>query len=194
MGTGAAISVTCSELCFRLRKVRVPYVGPILCGANDRLIYSTGQCIARVLITGFAVISSLLCFRRALFRSSSALISCLLRLLSFRADNHLYILRTPSFLMMLILRRRTLSQQQILSFHPAMYVFLPLDQETIKAVTQSFPLIKPAFCGESPSPLASGLVRLSRGCASLTAYNTTPEPLLLPEGSLVAILIDVAPV
>lgn len=50
--TGASVSVISAQLCSRLRKVRTPYSGPSLCGANGDAIRPSGYCTVRVTIDG----------------------------------------------------------------------------------------------------------------------------------------------
>lgn len=48
--TGASISVIHADLCSRLRKVKTPYGGPYLHGANNQDIRPSAYCTVRVLI------------------------------------------------------------------------------------------------------------------------------------------------
>lgn len=48
--TGASISVISADLCSRLRKVKTPYLGPSLCGANGMTIQPSGYCTVRIII------------------------------------------------------------------------------------------------------------------------------------------------
>lgn len=50
--TGASVSVISAQLSSRLRKVRTPYTGPSLRGANGDKIRPSGYCTVRVMIDG----------------------------------------------------------------------------------------------------------------------------------------------
>lgn len=83
--TGATIFVIIANLCSRLRKVKTPYSGPCLRGANDNDIQPTAYCTVRVSIEGIrhsiqcAVISQCahdLILGWDFLASSSSVISC----------------------------------------------------------------------------------------------------------------------
>lgn len=189
--TGAAISVIDRELCFRLRKVQTPYAGPMLCGANDSPIRPTGLCTARILIDGIrhhiqlAVLSS--CAHQIILgwdflSAASAVISCgrpLIRItdteLSSAADLSSPNLVTAADFLLPPGRERvlTIKSRDILDGDA---VVAPCQRCIFRGIT-----------------IASCLVRFSRGYASITACNTTPEPLLLPEGTTVASITEEAP-
>lgn len=192
MDTGAAISVIDRELCHRLRKVQTPYVGPVLCGANENRIYPIGQCTVRVLIDGIrhhiqlAVLSS--CAHPIILgwdflSAASAVISCgppVIRITDTE-NSSAYDFSSPHLV-------------------AAADFVLPPAQERILTIRSSDTIDGDAVvvpdqrCIFRGIAIACCLVRFSRGHASLTAYNTTTEPQLLPEGSTVASLIDIAPV
>lgn len=52
INTGATISVMSADLCSRLQKVKMPYVGSSLIGANGAIIWPSAQCTARVFSDG----------------------------------------------------------------------------------------------------------------------------------------------
>lgn len=83
--TGATIFVIIANLCLRLRKVKTPYSGPCLRGANDNDIQPTAYCTVRISIERIrhsiqcAVISPCahdLTVGWHFLASSSAVISC----------------------------------------------------------------------------------------------------------------------
>lgn len=182
--TGASISIINEDLCSRLRKVRTPYVGPLLRGANEVMIEPSGQCTARVLIgevlhhIQFAVLSP--CAHQIILgwdflSSSSAVISCRQPVI------HLYDTDLAS-----------LSDVPVPRLVASADYVLPPGQETVFSVTcASVPdgdlIAVPAGSFACKGVIVPPcLIHFSRGSALIAAMNTTPQPILLPQGTTVA--------
>lgn len=192
--TGAAVSVLRSDLCSRLRKVKTPYLGPILRGANNALIHPDGQCTARVLIDGirhhieFIVLPT--CIHELILgwdflHSASAVISC--------REEVVHITDTA-------LAPVTDSSPSCVNLAIAVDYVLRPGHEDVVAVTSSQiaegdALVAPSSrCTARGILIAACLVRFSRGRALLSACNTTPDPVMLPKGMTVATLADTQPI
>lgn len=186
--TGASISVISMELCARLRKVRTPYSGPSLYGANSSMIKPSGQCTVRI-STGqlrhhvqCAVLSP--CAHHLILgwdflSSASAVISC--------QQPEIEIADTED-------SRIPEEEPQLNLTANADYVLSP-GHETILSVHSTQIRDGDALIVPSARFIPRGVViptcfvRFARGAAPLLATNTTSEPILLPEGTTVASVV-----
>lgn len=181
--TGASISIIHADLCSRLRKVRTPYVGPALRGADKNAIQPSGQCTARVFIEGirhhilFAVLAP--CAHQMILgwdflSSASAIISC----------------RAPS-ISITDTAFDTVPDGRIHQLVSTSDFVLPPGESVLSVTSDSIvdgdALIVPAgnFIPKGLM-IPACLVRFSSASALLAAVNTTTEPILLPQGATVA--------
>lgn len=191
--TGASISVIHADLCTRLRKVKTPYMGSSLIGANGTNIRPSAQCTARVFIDGirhhitFAVLSP--CAHELILgwdflSSASALISCRQRVLHMtETDNCSGVI-----------------EEQRLRFFTAADSVIPPRQEQLIALSSTSILNGDVFitpygrCLARGIAFASSLVRFQENSAAIIGLNTTTETILLPQGSAVTCYVDTQPV
>lgn len=180
--TGASISIMHEDLCSRLRKVKTPYVGPALRGANEAAIKPSGYCTARVLIDGirhhiqFAILSP--CAHQLILgwdflSSASAVISCRQPALHITETD--YVSDAPSL--------------QLAA--AADFLLVPGDETVISVTSEKIidgdVLVAPSgqFARKGVL-LPTCLLRFASGSAHLAAMNTTSEAILLPRGATVA--------
>lgn len=190
--TGATTSVLRSDLCSRLRKVRTPYVGPVLRGANNVLIQPDGQCTARVSIDGIRhhieMIVLPTCIHELILgwdflHSASAVISFKENVIHITDTTDAPIpVSSPSISNLVIVEDCVL--------HPGHEHVIAVASTQ---VTDGDALVAPSFrCTSRGILVASCLLRFSSGCAFLPVSNTTAESVLLPKGMTVA-KIDFSP-
>lgn len=190
--TGATISVMRADLCSRLRKVKTPYLGSSLIGANGAIIRPLAQCTARVFIDGirhhitFAVLIS--CAHELILgwdflSSASALISCRQRVLQMTETDHC----------------SERIDETRLRFSTAADSVLPPGQEQLIPITSTHIANGDVFITPYGRCLARGivfpssLVRFKESAAVIVGLNTTTETILLPQGSAVTCYVDTQP-
>lgn len=188
--TGASISIIHADLCKTLRKVRTPYRGPLLRGANETDIQPSAYCTVRVSIDGLchhiqcAVLSPCpykLILGWDFLSSTSALICCRTPAISITGPHHSVVPEGGTVSLVLT----------------ADHV-LPPRQEHVLSVSAGKIIEGDALVIPFGRLLSRGLavatclVRFAQGRALIPVHNTTTESVLLPQGCTIATVCDAA--
>lgn len=186
--TGASISVIHADLCSRLGKVKTPYVGPCLRGANEHDIKPSAYCTVRVVIGGLrhhiqcAVLSPCahdLILGWDFLSSASAIISCHQPAIHIADTERLRCQDAPQHTL-------KLNTDHVLAAGCEEVLSVTSDH-----ITEGDVVAVPStrFLPHGIA-IATCLVRLASGSAALAAINTTNEPILLRRGTAIASVVD----
>lgn len=189
--TGASISVIHADLCSRLRKVKTPYTGHCLRGANGNDITPLGYCTVRVLIGEVrhhiqcAVLFP--CAHKLILgwdflSSASAVISCR------QPTIHIADTQQPNYQ---AAPRQTLklNADHVLAAGCEEILSVTSD-EIVNGDVVAIPCSRLLPQGIA---IATCLVRFVCGSAALVARNTTHLPILLSHGTTIASVADSRP-